>query len=163
MSADDPAGEPPVLGWRLPVAVLLFVCSIVSFASGGSLVTGEHSTDLKLLGGLLLFPVPELFDLAAIAVLGKPGFDWLKSRLSRWLHRLQPAQLVGRARHRVGVVMFSLPLLLGWAAPYLAPWLPAVAQPQLAVALALDTLFIGSLFVLGGGFWDKLRGLLRHD
>jgi hypothetical protein len=44
--------------------------------------------------------------------------------------------------------------------PYVSRWVPAdIMDGRLVVGLLGDTVFLASLFVLGGDFWDKLRAL----
>ena len=61
------------------------------------------------------------------------------------------------------VVMFTLPLVFGWLAPYLRDYFPDYNMHPIAFGLVGDFLFVGSLFVLGGEFWDKLRALFIHN
>jgi hypothetical protein len=118
-----------------------------------------------ILSGLLLIS-PELFLLAAVAVLGKPGFDYLtgaiKKALGRFFERHGPPERVSRRRYRVGLAMFLLPLLFGWLAPYAGHHFPAYEEHRLLYAIPGDVLLLLSLFVLGGEFWDKLRSLFIH-
>ena len=62
------------------------------------------------LTGLLLLGVPELAILAAVAILGKAGFDALvggvKRRLGAFFKEHGPAQQVSPTRYRIGLVMF---------------------------------------------------------
>ena len=58
--------------------------------------------------------------------------------------------------------MFTLPLLVAWLAPYLGHHLPGYGAHRLVWAIAGDLVFVASFFVLGGEFWDKLRGLFVH-
>lgn len=46
---------------------------------------------------------------------------------------------------------------------YVPQWLPDHSSPRLYANLAADFLFLASLFVLGGDFWDKLRALFVYD
>jgi hypothetical protein len=114
------------------------------------------------LAGLLLAGIPEIFALIAVAIMGKSGYEYLKKRLMNFLHRYGPAESVGIARHRIGICMFVLPLLIGFLSPYVGDMLPWYAEYELQIAIAFDVVFVSSLFVLGGEFWDKLRGLFSH-
>ena len=51
------------------------------------------------------------------------------------------------------------PALVGWLYPYVILWLSELAEYEHQLALILDAIFISSLFVLGGDFWDKLSAL----
>ncbi len=151
-----------VLGWRLPAALALFVVAIACPILGSVILASDLGAEFKAAAGLLFFPIPELFDLSAIALLGKPGFAWLKSKLAGWLRPFAPLSRVSVTRYRVGLAMFLLPLLLGWLQPYLSGLVPGLDRHSLGVSLGGDLLFIGSFFVLGGEFWDKLRALFVH-
>ena len=114
------------------------------------------------LSGVLLFGVPELFILAGVAVLGNAGFLYLKRRLFGFLRRYAPPEAVSRTRYRIGLVMFLLPILLGWLQPYVGQLIPEYEANRFLVSVAGDLLLLASLFVLGGQFWDKLRALFLH-
>jgi len=150
------------LGWRLPVALLLFGIAIACPIVGTAILAGDFSGKVKAFAGFLFFPIPEVFDLTAIAVLGKPGFEWLKGKLFGFLGRFAPPDQVSRSRYTVGLVMFALPLFLGWIQPYIIGYLTAFSNLKWFHYLAGDVLFLASFFVLGGDFWDKVRSLFVH-
>jgi hypothetical protein len=139
-----------IFGWLCPLFVPLVLSSDLS---------GEWKTAIS---GLLLLGIPELFTLAAMAILGKPGFEYLKGVLYRWLHRLAPPDVVSLARYRVGLVMFLVPLLFAELSIYAPNLIPGFTSYPLAFAVTGDVMFFASLFVLGGDFWDKIRALFVH-
>ena len=47
-----------------------------------------------------------------------------------------------------------------WYAPHLVP---GCSEHRIAMNLTADFLFIASLFVLGGDFWEKFRALIIYD
>ena len=98
--------------------------------------------------------------LLAIVVMGKPGFQELKAKLS---HKLTPATEVSRIRYRIGLVMFCLPFLSGLLETWASHIAPALVANRLWVDALLGGMLIASLFVLGGNFWDKLRALFVAD
>jgi hypothetical protein len=106
--------------------------------------------------------VPEIMMVVAAAVMGKEGFARLKSQFGRFLRKYGPPERVGRTRYRTGLVMFTLPLLVGWLGPYLHYHLPAFDRHRLWWSVGGDLMFVASFFVLGGEFWDKLRSLFVH-
>ena len=73
-----------------------------------------------------------------------------------------PPDQVGRTRYHIGLVMFGLPLLFGWLGPYVTHRIPEYETSRFWISLAGDVMFVSSLFVLGGDFWDKLRSLFIH-
>ena len=74
MSADaiETAGKPPTA--RLAAAIPLFLVAIACPFLGATILASDLPVGTKAWAGLLFFPIPELFDITAIAILGKPGF-----------------------------------------------------------------------------------------
>lgn len=114
------------------------------------------------LSGLLMLGIPELAILAAAAILGKSGYEYLKGLILRFLKRHVIPRDVGPARYYFGLVLFLVPILWGWASPYLSHLIPALEADRLSYAIAGDVLLVVSLFVLGGDFWEKLRSIFVH-
>jgi hypothetical protein len=111
-------------------------------------------------GGMLI--VAEVLLIAAVAIAGKDGWKLITDTGRRFLRRFAPVHKVGRSRYRIGLVMFTLPLVLGWATPYLtALW--TLEGHHLALAAVIgDLVFLTSLFILGGEFWQKLQSLFTY-
>jgi hypothetical protein len=152
--------EMPAAGWRFQLGIVLFVLSIVVAVLGVPLLGAlELSAGLATSLTAALLISAEVLGVAAVAVMGKEGFAWIKSRLSAFLRQYGPPDRVSRGRYAIGLVMFSLPVLFGWAAPYFGEHIPGFVDNQFAFNICLDLLFLASLFVLGGDFWDKLRAL----
>ena len=95
--------------------------------------------------------------------MGKSGFDTMKNRIFGFLKKYGPSDRVSLARYRIGLVMFVMPLLFGWLSPYLQNLIPQFEEHRNLLAITGDLVFIGSLIVLGGDFWDKIRSLFVHD
>ena len=112
-----------------------------------------------MLSGLLLLGIPELLWVAAAAIMGKSGFDYIKGKVFGISKRYAPPDIVSPMRYRIGLVLFLLPLLWGWLTPYVSHLVAAYEHNRLAVAFAGDLMLLTSLFVLGGDFWDKLSAL----
>lgn len=115
------------------------------------------------LSGLLALGIPELLWMVAIAVMGKEGFRYIKSRFFSLFKKVVPPDAVGRTRYRFGLLMFLLPVLFGWLAPYAPHLVPGYEAHRFTINLTGDLLLISSLFVLGGDFWDKIRSLFIQD
>ncbi len=115
------------------------------------------------ISGLLAFGIPEVFMLIAVAVLGKQGYEFLKGKALRYLKRFAPSDSVSLVRYRIGLIMFSFSLLVGWAQPYLGHYLSFFTEIPLWSYIMGDFIFISSFFVLGGDFWDKFSGLFNHS
>lgn len=95
--------------------------------------------------------------------MGKSGFTYIKGKFWGVFKKIAPPDEVSEVRYRVGLVMFSLPILFGWVGPYGLHGLPAYEKYHLPVNIISDILLISSFFVLGGDFWDKLRGLFIRN
>ncbi len=132
---------------------------LVPFVTGSSLTTSVKAT----LTTLLVVVVPKLFLVGAIAILGKPGFAYLKSVVFGFFKKAAPPSEVGPWRYRTGLVMFLSPFFLGLLLTYIGPVLPGGAEATAKYEKLSDVLQIVSLFVLGGDFWDKLRALFVRN
>ena len=113
--------------------------------------------------GLLTVGGPEILAILAVVCLGKENLIIIKNKILALLKLIKPAGPVSRGRYRLGLVMFLLPLIPTYIMAYLPRWLPDSSPQRLYVNLAADFLFLTSLFVLGGDFWDKLRALFVYD
>jgi hypothetical protein len=129
---------------------------IIGFCSP-VLIPFVTATDLPLkwkatLSGALALGIPELFSIIAIALMGKPGFQQLKGIFFGFIKKYGPPERVTRNRYRFGLILFIFPLLMAWTLPYIVTF-----------SIAGDVLFVSSLFVLGGEFWDKLQALFVYE
>ncbi len=129
------------------------------------------STDLSpewktILSAVLFFGVAKLCLLAIIFVLGKPGFAYLKAKVfgafGKAFALIAPAREVSLVRYRIGLLMFLLPLLVGWLMPYVEELMPQWGERDRPFDWLGEAIFVASFFVLGGDFWDKLRALFAH-
>ena len=110
----------PQFDWRLKLGLAIFALSIILPLAGLPLVASMNlSTAITttVSGGLLV--AAELLGVAAIAVMGKEGYLFIRERLFGFLKQYGPPDKVGKTRYRIGLVMFFLPLLFGWISPYL--------------------------------------------
>ena len=116
----------------------------------------------SIISGLLAFGIPELFMLIAIAIMGKQGYQYIKGKAFKYLKKIAPPDTVGPVRYRIGMLMFSIPVLIGILQPYLAYFIPFFKANPLWFHIGMDMTFIIGIFVLGGDFWDKLSGLFQY-
>jgi hypothetical protein len=143
------------------------VCLVLSFVLPlfGFLVAQMNwSIALKtIIIGLLTVGGPELFAILAVILLGKETFIYLKDKFFALLKRLRPPAPVSRIRYKIGLLMFLIPLIPTYIMGYAPHWLPDQSSRRLYVNIAADFIFLFSLFVLGGDFWDKLRALFVYE
>jgi hypothetical protein len=164
MTLDNQTARPRLPLWRFYLGLLFFGLSLTTPVFIPLVTASGLSAAWKTaIGGLLVFGIPQLFTLAAIAILGKSGFNYLKSKLFGFLKGYAPPQEVSQARYRFGLVLFLIPLFFGWFAPYVSHLIPGYESHRFWVNLIGDLIFIASLFILGGEFWDKLRALFIYE
>ena len=150
--------------WRLRLGLSVFVIGLLSPLSIPIVTATELPTKWKaVVSGCLAVGIPELFSVAAIAIMGKPGFNYIKERFFAFLKKHSPADRVSLTRYRIGLVMFLVPIFFGWLSPYAPHLIPGYELHRFTVNLAGDMMFISSLFVLGGDFWDKITALFIRD
>ena len=149
---------------RLIIGGVVFISGFLS----PLLIPWVISLDLSmgitsLISGLLALGVPELFMLMAVAILGKPGFAFLKSKIFNWFNKYGPPDTVSLLRYRIGLIFFLIPIILGFVLPYIWQYVPFIKDNILIIVISGDVILLISLFILGGDFWDKLRSLFVYN
>ena len=153
----------PAGGWRLKLGITLFGLSIALPVLGVPLVAamGLSAATVATVSGAMLVGA-EVLGIVAVAVMGKPGYAYIKNRVFSFLKQYGPPAEVTRTRYTIGLVMFAVPVALGWLAPYATNLIPGYPGNEITYAIIGDIVLLVSLFVLGGDFWDKLRALFIH-
>jgi len=150
--------------WRYRFGLFLFVFAWVCPLFIPLVTASDLSTETKtLLSGLLLIGMPEVLSIVSIAFLGKAGFNLLKDKIFRFLKRTVPTGSVSRGRHRFGVFLLLLHVVFAYCTYYIPDLIPGYEEHRIVMNLVADLLFILTLFVLGGEFWEKLRALFLYD
>jgi hypothetical protein len=156
--------EQPQAGWRFRLGLIILVVGWLSPLCIPLITATELPTRWKtIISGALAVGIPEVFTVAAIAIMGKSGYNLIKERIFSFLKKHGPPDRVSLTRYRIGLVMFLLPLIFGWLGPYGANMIPGYETHRFVVSLIGDVMFVASLFVLGGDFWDKIRALFSHS
>jgi hypothetical protein len=155
--------EPNQMRWRLRLGLIVFIVGFLSPLLIPLVTASELPTKWKaVISTCLAVGIPELFSVVAIAIMGKPGYNYIKARFFAFLKKHGPPDKVSPIRYRIGLVMFALPILFGWLAPYVPTIIPGYELQGLIVNIIGDTMLISSFFVLGGDFWDKIRSLFVY-
>jgi len=115
------------------------------------------------LSGLLVFGLPQVLTVVAIAIVGKAGFHYLMERLFGAAKRFGPPLHVSKRRYRIGLVMLFLPLAVALLEPYITLLILPEFLPHWLYGAVNDTLFLTSFFVLGGEFWEKVKALFVYE
>ena len=127
--------------WRLRIGVLVFIAGFAAPAAIPLIAASTLPMIWKtILSGALAVGVPEVMMVAAIAIMGKAGFAQLKQRLGRLMRQYGPPQHVGPARYRIGLVLFFLPLLVGWLGVYVWHLVPGFEVPGVRYRLDAHSL-----------------------
>jgi len=153
----------PQAGWRFRLGLTVLIVGWLSPLLIPVISRTGLATEWKtIISGLLAVGIPEVFTLAAIAIMGKAGYNLIKEKIFSFLKKHGPPDRVSLTRYRIGLVMFALPLLIAWLGPYGAHRIPGYETHRFVVSVIGDVMFVASLFVLGGDFWDKVRALFIH-
>lgn len=140
-------------------AIILIIGFLTPLLIPVVLNAGWSAGSTSVISGLLAFGIPELFTLLAVGIMGKEGFNYLKRYLSLVLRKYGPPDEVSRTRYIIGLIMFCLPILVSMIAPYFGHKVDFFEKSEMTIMIVLHLMLILSLFVLGGDFWEKLRGL----
>ena len=155
--------EQPRAGWRFRLGLIVLVVGWLSPLCIPLITATELPTRWKtVISGMLAVGIPEVFTVAAIAIMGKSGYNLIKERIFSFLKKHGPPDRVSLLRYRIGLVMFALPVVFGWLGPYGVHLIPGYETHRFVFSLIGDVMFVASLFVLGGDFWDKIRSLFIH-
>jgi len=150
--------------WRTYVAVVLWVGGFFLPLAIPLVNTLALPVATKtVLSGLLVFGLPQLLTVVAIAIVGRSGFHYLKRQLFGAAKKLAPVVHVSRIRYRIGLVMLFLPLAVALLEPYVPLLVVPEILPHWIYGAVNDTLFLTSFFVLGGDFWDKVKALFIYE
>jgi hypothetical protein len=148
--------------WRFYAGVAVIVCS---FGSWGLVpiasAAGWSTKQIASLTGAIFIGV-KVGLIAAIAIMGKDGFNYLKAQVFGFLRKFAPAQRVSHGRYVLGLVLFLVPVWMTWLDPYVTNLLRPESLFGFLQGMSLEVLLLVGLFLLGGDFWDKLRALFSH-
>jgi hypothetical protein len=148
---------------RLKLGIALAVGGNVLFFTSAWIAWMPWSVSTKAALWGVLFFAPEAGTLAGAAIMGKENYERFRVWVFGLVGRIKPAGDIGEWRHKIGLVMFFLPLVPTYIQAYEPQWLPDSSSWRWIVKICVDLIFIASLFVLGGDFWDKLHALFVRE
>ena len=155
---------PQIKKARLVVGAIIFVTGFMAPLFIPLVTKSELSVAWKTtLSGLLMAGIPELFMVITVGILGKEGYQYLKGKVMGFLKKHGPPQKVSRIRYKIGIVMFSIPLLLALLFPYIEHHFEQLEGLPMYIHVGGDVLLLISFVVLGGEFWDKIRALFTYN
>lgn len=112
-----------------------------------------------IISACLVVGIPQVFTILSITILGKQGFNYLRSKAKGFLKHHVFRQTVSPFRYYIGLILFILPLVFGWIMPYFPQLIPSYESDRFTLNFIGDLMLVSSFFVLGGNFWDKVRAL----
>ena len=154
--------KPENPGLRFYLGLAIFIISAFMLPTGLFLQEYVHSHSMKSIIVAVFWISAPLMKISSIAIMGKPSYLWIKYKLRYFYYHIAKAHRVSKTRYNIGLVMFVIPFIPNYILAY-APNLFEEAYFFRSVIHAFfDLIFISSLFVLGGDFWDKLRALFSY-
>ena len=148
---------------RLRIGIALAIGGNVLFFTSAWIAWMPWSAGTKAAVWGALFFAPELGTLLGAAIMGKENYERFKSATFAFIGRIKPSGDIGVWRHRIGIAMFLSPIVPTYIQAYKPEWLPDGSAWRWEIKIAADLIFIASLFVLGGDFWDKLHALVLRE
>ena len=145
---------------KLIIASIIILLSLGSVAFIPLILMLPISDEMKAtFSGLMVIGIPQLLTGISIIIVGKKGFLFLRQSFFGVFRRNLLSDHVSKTRYYIGLLMFTIPLLMAWTLPYISDYLPFYETYKYPISIGGDLILIISFFVLGGNFWDKLRSL----
>ncbi|MCX6244341.1 MAG: hypothetical protein NTU98_06495 [Bacteroidetes bacterium] len=151
--------EPGNPGPRLYTGLGVLVLSFFMLPTGIFLQQYVHTHLLKnLIIGIFWISAPAM-KITSVAILGKPTYLWIKAKFMHHYHRVIKPYHESRLRYNIGLILFCAPAVPTYIMAYAPQMVSDNFYLRLILNISVDVIFITSLFVLGGDFWDKLKAL----
>jgi hypothetical protein len=150
-------------GFGLYLGSILILLSFFMVPTGLFLTHYMHRHSMKaLILGFFWINGP-LWKIIGIAVMGKGSYYYIVEHIRIHYKTIVRVKPVSRTRYYIGLFMFTLPFVPSYVMAYAPHLLPELASLRVYVNLFFDLVFLSSLFILGGDFWDKLRALFTYS
>lgn len=149
-------------GWRIKVGFVLFISGLIAIPLLVAILALIGGTRFAAISGGLLV-TGEVMLVAGAAIAGKQGYAYIKATVFGFIKKYGPPQKVGKIRYSLGLLIFFIPVVFGWALPYFGKHIPGHPTHTILYSIIGDVMLGIGLFVLGGDFWDKLRSLFIHE
>jgi len=150
-------------GLRLYIGIIFIVMSFFMVPTGLFVIHYVHAHSMKALILGFFWVNGPLWKIIGIAVMGKVSYYYIIEHLKIHYKKILKPKPVGRIRYTIGLFMFFLPFVPSYVMAYAPHLLPEFASWRVYINIFNDLVFLSSLFVLGGDFWDKLRALFTYS
>lgn len=146
-------------GARFYIGLGIFILSFFMLPMGLFLQRFADYHYLKhIIVGIFWLSAPAM-KITSVAILGKPSYLYIKSIFRHHVVRVIKPYHASRIRYNIGLFLFCLPFIPMYIMAYAPQFFSANSYLRLILNISFDVIFITSLFVLGGDFWDKLKAL----
>jgi len=146
-------------GARFYLGMGIFILSFFMLPTGLFLQRFAEYPYLKqIIVGVFWLSAPAM-KIASVAILGKPSYLFIKAKFRHHFVRLVKPYHASRIRYNIGLFLFCLPVIPTYIMAYAPEYFSDDFYLRLILNISFDVVFIASLFVLGGDFWDKLKAL----
>jgi len=153
------ASNPQNPGVRFYIGLGIFILSFFMLPTGLFLQSFVYHHYLKhIIVGIFWLSAPAM-KITSVAILGKPSYLYIKWIFRRYFVRVIKPYHASRIRYNIGLFLFCLPVIPTYIMAYAPLFFSSNSYLRLILNISFDLVFIASLFVLGGDFWDKLKAL----
>jgi len=162
MGATEIISKPePNPGVRLYVGAALIIMSFFMVPTGLFVIHFVHTHSAKAFVLGFFWVNGPLWKIIGIAVMGKVSYYYIVEHVKLRFKKVIKLHDVGKTRYYIGLFMFTLPFVPSYVMAYAPHLLPEFSAWRVYLNIFFDLVFISSLFVLGGDFWDKLRAMFN--
>ena len=154
--------------WKYYVGMTLFIYCWIPYIVSGMLLFFKIPLG-KLLGIMAAFIASSEISFAiSVVLLGKTFVKLLEAKIKGFFGRHKvalPAKPIGKTRHYIGIILLFLSLMPCFIVELsLFSGYPKTEGGHVIMFLSMllgYTMFIVSLFILGGEFWARLKKLFQ--
>jgi hypothetical protein len=157
-----PLTQPPDPGFRFYLGLGVFIISFFMLPVGLFLQRYAPDQFWKAFTLSIFWGSGPILKLISVGILGKASYVWIKYKFWHLFVKVIRPHQVSRLRYSIGLFMFCLPIIPTYIISYAPRFFLQAYHWRLSINIFIDTVFIISLFVLGGDFWDKLRALFSY-
>jgi hypothetical protein len=155
--------------WKYYLGMTLFIYCWIPYIVSGAVLFFNIPMG-KLIGIMAAFIASSEISFAiSVVLLGKPFIQMLKAKLKGKLFRHKapgPEKPISKTRHYIGIILLILSFIPCFVVEIsLFFGYPKTEGGHVVMYLGVIagyTIFIVSLFILGGDFWDRLKELFQY-
>jgi hypothetical protein len=145
---------------RYYLGVIIFILGFLSPLAIPLVLKTNLSAGIKTaISGALAVGGPEILMIIAGIIMGKENLAMVKAKVFSFIKPLAPPMFVSKPRFYFGITLFTLCLLESVVHVHWDGIVNWYADFALAYMIFWNVLFLLSLYILGGDFFNRLIGL----